>query len=163
MVDFEIFFKFFLLISMECFEKKNWLISRDFLSFLCWFQWIVLIFFVESKEFFRVFNWFWEKTLVSWLISKEFFGFFVDFQRTFRFFVSFRDNFWFLGAHFRSFENDTVTPFKMIRLHFYKNNFVTSRRTNDTMTRATVRTSIAPSLIGCHISIINVSYVIIYI
>ena len=63
-----------------------------------------------------------KKTLVSWLISKEFFGFLVDFQRTFRFFVLFRENFWCLGAPFRSFENDTATPFKTIRLHLRGSN-----------------------------------------
>ena len=62
------------------------------------------------------------KTFVSWLISKEFFGFLVDFQRTLGFFVPFRENFWCLSASFRSFENDTVAPFKTIRLHFHETN-----------------------------------------
>ena len=75
---------------IEIFFLICWLISKDFLRFLCWFQWIFDLCFVEWKEFFRFFNWFWEKTVVSWLISKEFFRFLVDFQRTFRFFVSFR-------------------------------------------------------------------------
>ena len=98
------------------------MISRDFLSFLCWFQWIVLIFLLNRKSFFRFFNWFWEKLWFLGWFQKNFSVFLLIFKELLGFFVPFRENFWCLGASFRSFENDMVAPFKTIRLHLNETN-----------------------------------------
>ena len=100
MVDFKRFFKFSLLISTDCFDF--FLLNRkSFLGFLIDF---------EKKLWFL--GWFQKNFSVFWLIFKGLLGFFVPF----------REKFWCLGAPFRSFENDTVAPFKTIRLHLHETN-----------------------------------------